>query len=788
MTGTILGVADRGSEHDRPRRQADAVRRNDADGLRRGEPDGSRRGEPDGGRLRERDGAHGVRAAAAQRVRTAAPQRVKAALADRVADDFRPDVEGLRALAVVLVICFHARWNSFSGGFIGVDVFFVVSGFLITRLLLKEMASTGKISLPAFWARRARRLLPAAALTLVVTLLLARWILPPLRNREVMLDGIAVAGFVGNFRFASTLGDYFGANAGDIAPSPLLHYWSLAVEEQFYLLWPATMLLLTRRPRQFRRLLTTVIVAACAVSLVVSWWMTEHHPVPAYYLLPARVNELLAGALLAVAGAAVTRWSPVVRGALGWAGLLAIMVAAIFYDGSVAFPGVAALLPVVGTMAVIVGGTSPTWVNGPGQILNLPVMQWIGKHSYALYLWHWPVLVLAEARHGRLSLVQLALAIAVTVALSSLSVRFVENPVRFSPKFISPPSKGLLLGAGITAASVAVVGMLWASKPDLGGSGTASSVVLVPVQAPVTDGAGTEGTGTSATGTATSGTGAPAATDPPAGLAAIVANAQGVLAEALTVNQVPANLTPALGNVADDKARIYADDCVNIGVDAKVNINCRYGDTESSTTYVLFGDSHAAQWFPAMEAIAKDRGAELIVLTKGGCPTADVPLETNTLGRTCPAWKTEAFQVIAQAKPAMVVVAAQSRYFNSDAEWQAGLTRTLKKIAPHTKDLVVLSDNPGASDIPANCLSEHMGSATACNNRRERAIDAGRTAAEAAAAAATGARQIDPTDWLCTPQACPVMLGNTLLYRDADHLTTSGVTLLTPLLEAALVP
>ena len=203
-------------------------------------------------------------------------------LANVGSDTFRPDIEGLRALAVVVVVLFHARVPGFEGGFVGVDVFFVVSGFLITRLLLTELARTGTISLSSFWARRARRLLPASVLVLAVTVALSRLMLDPLAQRSVATDALACAAFVGNFVFAHRLGDYFGAQLGEVRPSPLLHFWSLAVEEQFYLVWPLTLFVATRRPRQFRRLLLTVILAGAAVSLLVSICLTAVRPTWAF--------------------------------------------------------------------------------------------------------------------------------------------------------------------------------------------------------------------------------------------------------------------------------------------------------------------------------------------------------------------------------------------------------------------------------------------------------------------------------------------------------------------------
>ena len=250
---------------------------------------------------------------------------------------------------------------------------------------------------------------------------------------------------------------------------------------------------------------------------------------------------------------------------------------------------------------------------------------------------------------------------------------------------------------------------------------------------------------------------------------------------------VPSNVKPSLARAFDDKAQLYVDGCVAIGVDAKVK-DCRYGAKGGAYTIVLYGDSHAAQWFPAVEAIANTRSARLVVFTKGGCPTADVPIPTNTLARTCPKWRDRVMQDIADLQPDMVIVSASAHYPNSDKEWQDGLQTTVARITPHTDNLVILGDSPGAASVPAICLSKHVNSASSCSNRREKAIQPGRIDAERAVATTAGGRFIDTSDWLCTPTGCPVILGDILLYRDVNHLSTTGAMWLEPILQAALFP
>ena len=271
---------------------------------------------------------------------------------------FRLDIEGLRALAVVLVLAYHAELGPFHGGFVGVDVFFVVSGFLITSLLLDELEVIGFITLRRFWARRARRLLPAASLVIVATVVAAVLILDPLTADDVAHDAVAAALFVINMVLARRQTDYL---AGNLTPSPLQHFWSLAVEEQFYLLWPVLLQLLTGYRRRPRAIVTAIVVVAWPLSYWACVSLTRTNQPWAFYSLPTRAWELLTGAVLALAAGLVARLPGLFRSLVGWAGLAAIVVAAVDYSTTTIFPGPGALLPVLGTMAVVAGGPSAPW-------------------------------------------------------------------------------------------------------------------------------------------------------------------------------------------------------------------------------------------------------------------------------------------------------------------------------------------------------------------------------------------------------------------------------------------
>jgi peptidoglycan/LPS O-acetylase OafA/YrhL len=694
--------------------------------------------------------------------------------------EFRPDVEGLRAVAVVAVLLFHAQIKLFSGGFVGVDVFFVLSGFLITRQLLRELAADGTISLPKFWARRARRLLPASCLVLVVTVIAAQWMLTPLRLHDLAIDAIGAGGFVINFVFANRFGNYFGSQLGDSAPSPLQHFWSLAVEEQFYLFWPALMALLTRRPRQYRRLIVVVIVVLGGASFVASAWMTRYYESWAFYMMITRIGELLVGALLAVAAVNFAAADIRLRAVAAWIGVIGILVSVTRYDAGLAFPGTATVLPVFSTALILLGAGAP---NSPEMMLSWQPLQWIGRHSYAIYLWHWPVLVLIDAKFGPLNVVQRLLAIAFSVGLSAVSLAVVENPVRHSLQLSSSARRGLQFGGALCATAMLAGACSLLVAPELKTNTVAKELGVLGATTPPTLLQPGNQVGA-----------AVPIVDPNQPTTTTIAPTlleanQFVLAQGLSATDVPSNLRPSLREVGGDKPKLYDDGCVAEGRDDQLK-DCRYGDLNSSITVVLYGDSHAAQWFAPLEQIATAQGLQLVVMTKGGCPTAEVYMPTATLRRTCPIWRDQAVAKIGQLRPAMVIVSAATSYPNPDDEWATGFATTMARLDPLTPRLVVLGDNPASSTKagPASCLSDHLRNVQACTTSREAAVSEGYKAAEQGVARQIGATFIDTTDWLCTPVACPAIIGDIQIYRDNTHLTTVAAEWFRPLLEAALMP
>ena len=361
---------------------------------------------------------------------------------------FRPDIEGLRAVAVFLVLMFHGRLG-LDGGFVGVDVFFVVSGFLITSLLVREGRS-GSISLAEFWARRVRRLLAASALVVVVTLAASYVMLEPTRHRLLAADAVAAAGFAVNFRFALLQSNYL---SGLALPSPLLHYWSLSLEEQFYLVWPL-IVASAAKLRRFEAVLGALACLLAAVSLAVCYVYTPITPSFAYFLLPMRAWELLAGAGLALLEGRLVLLPSWFRSFAGWAGLAAILGSALSFGETTAFPGLAALVPVLGATAVIIAGTGSQTL--PARALGWAPLVWLGSRSYSIYLWHWPLLVLSEARFGLLGTAARAGLLVLSIAFSTVSYAYVEQWARRHAWLSARPIRSLLAGASM---SLAVLGI-----------------------------------------------------------------------------------------------------------------------------------------------------------------------------------------------------------------------------------------------------------------------------------------------------------------------------------------
>ena len=701
-----------------------------------------------------------------------------------VQSGFRPDIEGLRAVAVLAVVLFHADMPGVGGGFVGVDVFFVISGFLITGLLFREVSTTGTVGLRGFYGARARRLLPASATVGVVTMIVAAVLLPPLQVPGIIKDGIASALYVGNYRFALQGVEYLAAST---PPSPFQHYWSLGVEEQFYLVWPALIIgtaWLVRRVRRrtgsnatsSKRPYLVVLGLVAAVSFTVSLVVTRAVPPMAFFSLPTRAWELAIGGLVALTAGQWRRLPPLAAATAGWGGLALVLLACIRLGPATPYPGTAALLPVLGA-ALAIGAGCAAPAQGCGRVLGLSPMRAIGRISYSWYLWHWPVLLAAQwtvvpaAIHG----LWVALAVLISGGLAVLTMRFIENPLRFAPRLRSSAVASLAVGGVATAVAVAVGVALLAWVPIPVGRG--------PAAAPLTITAGP----------------VPAGSPMDAYDAAVqhaFAEARAAVSVAADLKAVPSNLNPSLANTAAEEQLIYFNGCLRkyLEIDQP---ECATGDTASTTTVALIGDSHAAAWRPALQRVAEQRRWRLETLAKAGCPLLDLPITNPKLGREyteCERWRVQTLARLQSEHPRLVVVSVMRQYgtpsggewgFTSyHPAWVDSLTRLVRQLRGTGARVLVLGQVPDPHSFVPICLSDHLDDATACSPPRSTAVNQSGIAAETAATQAAAGQYADLTDLFCTAERCPVIVGNNLVYFDWGHLTLEYARLLAPAIGA----
>ncbi|KJF23471.1 acyltransferase [Rhodococcus sp. AD45-ID] len=660
----------------------------------------------------------------------------------------------MRAIAVLFVLVWHAGVPWLPGGFIGVDVFFVISGFLMTGILHRELMNTGTVSIAKFYARRARRLIPASALTLVVTGIATWLILPPTRWWSTGQEIAAAGAYVVNWLLASGSTNYL---AQDAAPSAVQHFWSLSVEEQYYLVWPVVIVGLGLVVRRFREVSATkLVLGLLVVAFVVSFgWSVLRTPVapgPSYFVTTTRIWELALGGIVAMTMATWGRLPRMLAVVAAWSGVAVVLATAMLLPPSVPFPGWIALIPTLAVAVIIAAGPAAQDA-GPVRVCRNVVVQKIGAMSYSLYLWHWPVLViggyLVTGGISDLSVTMGVLLVLLSVIPAALSYYFVEVPIH-TRRSLSTKSSLQIGALGIVVALVA-------------GGAVAGAGLLAERSAP-------RPVYTSASS--------------PVDFGAQRIGQPGF--DSLTAGQA---ISPSPLVAADDNPPVYARGCQQ-GFASSEPVACEFGNLDSETTVALIGDSHASHWVDAMEYVAQQRGWRLITFTKSSCALIDATvINRGAPAPICSEWNAHVMSEIEQIKPAAVFTSnidyQVSGAVDNHAAMVAGMASAWTKVTSIGIPVFVLRDTPASGVDPADCLAGHLDSPNLCATDRASAFGT-RGLAQLEAAEIAPVKVVDVTAAICPRDPCSPVIGDVMVYRDRTHMTATYSRSLGPTLDAAL--
>lgn len=669
--------------------------------------------------------------------------------ADRIRAKQRQDIQILRAVAVGGVVLYHGSLLGLRGGYAGVDVFFVISGFLVGGHLVREVIDTGRVRVWRFWGRRIRRLLPAATVVTVASLAAARLAAAPLLLTKVAQDSLGATFEVANIVFARS-GVSYSANQ---SPSLFQHFWSLSLEEQFYIALPLVILLITVLGRFTRAVppsstaILLVLLSLGAASFVLGAVATESVQPYAFYLLPTRAWEFALGTAVYLFSRRVRApLPPAVRVVLCVMGWTAVFVSFFVLSDTTPFPGFAALLPSAGAAAVVAAAIQPGRRNPALSAFTSSAVA-IGDWSYSIYLWHWPILVMpAFALAGPWGTGSRIVAVLAAVVIGAISYRWIESVFRVPRSRLPYPAARTLV---ICVSTSVVVAALCSSGITLSTTRTTAAL---------------------------------AASITPARLA------QATSAAAV----VPMNLTPSLENAAEDGRRGYGDCLGDLRADTPTP--CFGGDRSSPRQVVLYGDSHAAQWYPLLTQMGKSSGFGVVLIARSACPSANVPVFSGFFLRhdsECDRFRERALTLVARLRPTVILLSNALGYGGEvrageplvpspafEAIWRRGLEWTIDRMSG-SSIVGLIGPTPRFRYAPSACLSAHLRAAMRCTMPLN-ADTARRTRTEEAVAANQRLLWIDPLPYLCTRKGCPAMARNVLLYADSNHLTSTYVRRLEP--------
>lgn len=658
-------------------------------------------------------------------------------------------MQGLRAIAVLFVVLYHFWPGRLPGGYVGVDVFFVISGFLITGHLMRELTATGGVRLAQFWARRARRLLPASLLVLLFCALcvMSPYLMPTSSLPNEVQEIVASTFYVENWFLAFTSADYL--NYGG-EPTTVQHYWSLSLEEQFYVLWPLLMLLAAWIAVKWlkgdrRRMVIVVLGVVSAASLVFCVVFTLTDPAPAYFVTFGRMWQFGLGALIALVPMLRVR-NAAASFVLGWGGVLLLLYVAFTFDALTPFPGYAALLPALGAAAIISASNTARWWY-PTRVLSWRPAQFVGDISYSLYLWHWPLIIIAPSvPFWGLTIYHRVALLVLCFVLAWLTKRFVEDPFRRFRPLTSRPARVTLWSSLVAMLVVAgTAGAAWAVNAPAYRDGVQAIQELREY--------------------------------PPACFGAAA-----VLDTDCAQTEWGDTILPAPGFAGVDQP---ADDQCFMQLNDARPVSCTFGsDAADAPRIALVGDSHAYQLLPTFTRMAEQNGWRLVTFFKGACPWSTTPISASgAFGAACGEWRDAVRPVLDGMELNAVFTAslattpfAAAGYDSSFDAAVAGYRSAWADFTERGIPVITVADNPTWETDPNKCLRTRP--QADCVGVRSEVLH--EDPVVAAAAVAPGVTLLDFTDVYCDATTCFPVVGGANLYRDQDHLTVTFADTLSP--------
>ena len=671
----------------------------------------------------------------------------------KVIRKFRPDIEGLRAIAVILVVLGHSGLG-LRGGFIGVDIFFVISGFLITRIMFLEAIKTKTISLANFYARRIIRILPASIFVLLCTLLASFFWLSPLQFLNYATDGLWATFSVLNYRLAINGTDYFNTTA---IPTPFQHYWSLCVEQQFYFIWPLVMVVLAKlfsKKSYFGNIVSAVLVVIIGISLYLSYTITSSSQPWAYFGLHTRAWQMAIGALLAINIQKFANLPTRLASLFSWIGFGGLIYALAIFTENTPYPSVWAMIPTLATAVIVASGVNFNKFSFES-VFGIPVFQFVGKVSYSWYLVHWPMFVIFLLAGERNNFVDQIACVVISFFVAVVCYYIIENPIRHNIAIKSKLKNIyilslclLLFAGGITGSIIYLKTKNLENKNNLQNS-SEQQKSIIPNKTIDTEG-----------------------------------NLTKKMQGAINVKKLPQDLTPTIETASKDKpVGCIAVEKVEF-VDSS-NI-CVKGDVNSKKTIVLLGDSHAHQWQSPLDQIAKNTGYKLLIYVKAGCPIQDIKHINNILNRDyteCYSWRESALNQLETTKPDVIIYTG-IMYANSNTE---AYTKYIKRLSQIGSKLYNITDNVYPSKLIPDCLSQNANDISKCSFSLKTAIIAKKEKnLETEISKSFGSKVIETENLFCQNDLCPAIIDNIIVYQDKSHITNTYAKYLTNVLEQRL--